>query len=179
MRQRLILFTLLILSVNVNIFACEGTPDLLIIGKDTIRLYVYKGPLEQLEMKYRPFDSKTVSMPCVRGYRAIWKMVDNRLFLEKITNCVDSSLHEKNKKYYKEENIVDFFEKNNIQYQEKNGMIFADWCTMNFYNVVFDPPYPVDLKELFDIEDREEWWKKRPKRFVLQIENGIVTRHKL
>ena len=163
MRQKLILFTLLILSVNV--FATQQTPDLLIIGKDTIFLADF--PLKQLELKHKPFgENEWVSTNCWRGYVAIWRIVDDTLFLEKIIRCNRES---------GEENIVELFKKNNIQYQEKNGMIFANWCTLKFYKVtVYTQGHSVTVKEL-----QSNGWEKQEKKLVLQIENGIVTRNEL
>jgi len=51
MKQKIILFTFLIFSVSV--FATQQTPDLLIVGNDTVSLEVF--PLKQLKMKYKPF----------------------------------------------------------------------------------------------------------------------------
>ena len=165
MKQKITLFTFLIFSVNV--FATEQAPDLLIIGNKTISLDEF--PLEQLEMKYRPFsfgaqENVYASSGCWRGYRAVWKIIDNKLFLEKIIQCHNQ----------KEENIVDFFEKNDIKYQEIDGLIFANWYTENLYKNTSKS----NKKEKY-LNNGWDKLIKSKKRIILQIENGLVTINKL
>ena len=165
-KQKVILFTLLIFSVNVC--ATQQTPDLLIIGNDTISLEVF--PLEQLEMKYRPFGfgvqgKEFASTACWRSYRAIWKIVDNKLFLEKIIQCHN---------VLEEEDIVQLFEKNDIQYQKIDELIFTDWYTISLYKRKDD-----FYKNRTFLNNRWDRIIKRKKKIVLQIENGIVTRNEL
>jgi len=152
---------LLALIYSVNVFATEQIPDLLIIGKDTVFLGEF--PLEQLDMKHRPFGTRDgFSTDCWRGYVAIWRIIDNKLFLEKIIDCIYESGYE---------NTIKLFEKNNIQYQEKNGLIFANWCTINFYKL---------LSHSFTDEILyTRKWKNWDNKLVLQIENGIILKNEL
>ena len=166
MKQQIILFTFLIFSINV--FATQQTPDLLIVGSDTISLEVF--PLEQLKMRYRPFGfgvqgKEFASTACWRSYRAIWKIVDNKLFLEKIIQCHNES---------EEEDIVQLFEKNDIQYQEIDGLIFANWYTISLYKRKDD-----FYKNRTYLNNGWDRIIKNKKKIILQIENGIVTRNEL
>ena len=171
MKQKIILFAFLIFSIfSVNVFATEQTSDLLIIGENTVFLKTF--PLEQLEMKYRPFgvgeEGKYSNTNCWRGYRAVWKIIDEKLFLEKIIQCNNSP---------GEENIVELFEKNGIQYQEKDGMILADWCTLDFYRMTS----PISIFDKNRTYLYSGWDKliKRKKKIILQIENGLIRKNKL
>ena len=99
---------------------------------------------------------------CWRGYVATWRIVDNKLFLEKI-DWFNKSRHE---------SIVELFERNNIQYQEKDGMIFANWYTQSFYEINFSDNRRYRVKRLYP----ERWLGGVKRKLVLQIENGIVTK---
>ena len=73
------------MNLSINTFATVQECDLLIIEKDTIRLQTF--PLEDLELKSTPFGLSKTTAPCTacwRGYKAIWRIKDNKLFLEKI-----------------------------------------------------------------------------------------------
>ena len=162
MKQKVFLFTFLIFSVNV--FATKQTPDLLIIGSDTIFLEVF--PLEQLEMKYKPFGfEEFASTACWRNYKAIWRIVDNKLFLEKIIQCHNES---------GEEDIVQLFEKNDIQYRKIDELIFANWYTISLYKRKND-----FYKHRTYLNNGWDRMIKSKKKIVLQIENGIVTKNDL
>ena len=157
------------LIYSVNIFATIQIPDLLIIGKDTVFLEGF--PLEQLDLKHRPFGvSDAFSTGCWRGYVAVWRIIDSKLFLEKFIDCI----YIEKPRY---QNIIKLFEKNNIQYQEKNGMIFASWCTMNFYKILGFSLVNGRLL-LYDgkWESERVNWENR---LVLQIENGIILKNEL
>jgi len=165
MKPKKVLFIFLIISINA--FATVQTSDILIIGRDTI--FHKEFPLEQLELKYRPFGYGTEekyfsSTNCWRGYKAIWKIIDNKLFLEKIIQCNNKP---------GEESIVEFFNKNGIQFQERDGMIFANWCTMDLYKMT---PSQGNFKKERTLDNG---WGKIIKRKILQIENGIVTINRL
>ena len=169
MKQKIIILAFLIFSANV--FATEQTSDLLIIEKDTIFLKIF--PLEQLELKLRPFSEIALARyvsNCYRGYKATWKIVDNKLFLEKIVRC---------NREIGEENIIELFERNNIQYQEKNGMIFADWCTLDLYRMTTSSRgTKLRKKDGLFLYDRP-LRRKNKRKIILQIENGIITINKL
>ena len=157
MKQKVFLFVFLIFSANS--YATEQISDLLIVGKNTI--YLKSFPLEELKMKYKPFhdDDKYLSTACWRGYQAVWKIIDNKLFLEKIIECHDKT---------KEENLKKLFEKNDIQYQEIDGMIFANWCTMNLYNYSSFLGNRRNKRILYN-----GWGEKLIKRKILKIEGGV------
>jgi len=154
------------LIYSVNVFATIQEPDLLIIGKDTV--FIEGFPLEQLDLKYRPsVIGGCISSSCWRGYVAIWRIVDNKLFLERIIQCLGFPPEK--------ENIIELFEKNNIPFQEKNGMIFANWCTMNFYRVSRGS-FTNEVLQSRKWESERVNWENR---LVLQIENGIILKNEL
>ena len=164
MKQKMILFIFLIFSTNS--YATEQISDLLIFGKNNV--YLKSFPLEGLEMKYKPFHDNNnylISTACWRGYQAVWKIIDNKLYLEKITECHDKT---------KEENIIELFERNGIQYQERDGMIFANWCTMDLYNFSISLGNRHNKRILYN-----GWGEKIIRRKILKIDNGIVTINRL
>jgi len=76
------------MNLTYSVFATEQESDLLIIGNDTIYLETFL--LEKLNLEKRPFGNTRTTAPstaCWKGYRAIWKIIDKKLYLEKIIHC--------------------------------------------------------------------------------------------
>lgn len=129
MKQILSILTFLLFSIST--FATEQEADLLIVNNDTI--YLKSFPLDSLNLTERPFGYTRQTAPstaCWRGHRAIWRIIDNKLYLEKITRCYSDN--EKG-----EENLPEFFKRNQIEVEEYKGMILADWVTMDLYTMDF------------------------------------------
>ncbi|SNR14733.1 hypothetical protein [Tenacibaculum jejuense] len=169
--KRILIFILLI-NLTFSVFATGQETDLLIIENDTIFLKMF--PLEKLELKKRPFNNTRATAPstgCWRGYRAIWRIIDNKLYLEKIIRCYSDS-----KKG--ELNITELFDNNGIDFKENNGMIFAEWVMEDFYKMDFSiAKFYKDKLYLYDGWSLKK--KKREKFLKLKIENGIIRLNKL
>jgi hypothetical protein len=167
-----ILTLLIFLTLTFTISATEQEADLLIVGNDTIYLKTF--PLENLKMTTRPFGNSRKTAPstaCWRGYRAIWIIIDNKIYLEKIIRC--NSDREKN-----EQNIKDLFTKNGIDYQEKNGLILAEWVTSDFYKMNFSTAdFYKDKIYLYEGWNEKE--KNPAKNLRLKIENGQIKLNRL
>lgn len=163
------ILTLLLLTCSIGAFATRQQTDLLIIEKDTIHLKTF--PLESLKLVTRPFGHTRRSAPstsCWRGYRAVWRIKDNMLFLEKIIRCnYDREIAD--------QNIKELFDQNGIQYKEKNGMVIATWLTMAFYKI----PKQHFPDQFYLIETNNKKGDKKNKSFKLEIENGEVTLNRL
>jgi hypothetical protein len=165
------LFAILaILILPFYVFATEHEADLLINGNDTI--YLKSFPLEKLELKVRPFGYTIATAPttaCWRGYRAVWKIVNNQLYLEKRSRC-----------HYDgddgDENIFELFEKNGFKFETKDSMILADWYTEDFYKMKFSiAEYYKDKLFLYD----GTYDKKKESDVILRIEKGYITKAEL
>ena len=168
---------ILILFILPNkLFATEQIPDLLIIEKDTVELRELSNfPLEFLNLEFRPFNYTRQTAPhtgCWRGYQAIWRVIDNKIYLEKIQRCYGDKNNDKI------ENLKDFFEKNQINTIEKDGMILANWFNLNLYK----------LKNLYSKAKyrkmmlTDNWFgKKAPKNpnYVLTIKYGKIETNNL
>ena len=170
MKQILILLAFLTLTINA--FATEQEADLLIAGNDTI--YLKSFPLDSLQLGKRPFGYTRQTAPstdCWRGYKAIWRIVDDRLYLEKIIRCYSDNQQG-------EENIKSLFEHNIIDFQEKDGMILANWVTMDLYIMDFRIArhYPDKLFVYDGYYVRE---KNKEKNLSLRIVNGTVEINRL
>ena len=152
--------------------ATDQESDLLIIGTDTI--YLQSFPLESLELKERPFGFTTWTAPstaCWRGYTAIWQIVDNKLYLEKIIRCTSDDERG-------EENIRDLFRRNKVDYQEKGGMILASWVTEDYYVLKSsDIKQPQDKIYLYDSGFKK---KKDSENYLsLKIERGEIKSNRI
>jgi len=127
-----VLVFILFISSN-KILATVQTPDLLIIENDTLELREMSNfPLESLNLKFRPFNYTRQTAPntaCWRGYQAIWRIINNEIYLEKIQRCYGDENSEKF------ENLTDFFTKNQIDFTEKKGMVLANWVNLNLYEL--------------------------------------------
>jgi hypothetical protein len=176
MKQKLILLIFLIFSGSV--FATVQTPDLLIIGKDTVFLQEF--PLEQLKMKDKPFaeeEKHSINTGCMRGYQAIWKIVDEKLYLEKIVHCGRITVRDEYEEIYKdrflnEDEITELFKRNKIEYQEKDGMILSDWVTVDLYKYHL----LLNNKAFLFLNKRKD---NKKDEITLQIKKGIVTINKV
>ena len=86
MRRLLLIFTL----INaLNAFSTAQIPDILFYNGDT--LVLYSNPLEEYinknpSFKLIDFDG-CGSTACWKGYRAIWEIRNDSIFLERITSC--------------------------------------------------------------------------------------------
>ncbi len=163
-------FIFAILTSSISAFATEQETDLLIIGKDTIYLDIF--PLEGLNLTSRPFGKTRATAPssnCWRGYSAVWRIIDNKLYLEKILHCNSD-------KESGEENIQELFKRNAIEYSENNGLIFASWCTLDFYRMTFSTAkYYPDKIYLYDGYNEKE----KNKKVFLSIEKGVINQSEL
>jgi hypothetical protein len=122
--MKIIIGFIFLITFSINfIFATEQLPDLLIIENDTICLKSF--PLEELGLQVRPFkygDYEFPSTACWRGYQAIWKVFDNKLFLIEILKA-DSTKERLDLEF--------FFNSNNYTPTKINGMIYANWYSAN------------------------------------------------
>jgi hypothetical protein len=162
-----ILFTLI---TSMTASATEQVADLLIIGNDTVYLKTFI--LEKFDLKYSPFGNTretATSTACWRGYKAIWRITDNKLYLEKILRC-HSDLKDG------DENIFELFLKNELKFETKDNMILAYWCSLDFYKMTFSiAKYNKDKLYLYDGWNN----KKKESDVMLRIEKGIVTKIQL
>ncbi|MEP6647888.1 MAG: hypothetical protein ABJC12_12435 [Saprospiraceae bacterium] len=136
----------------------DQKPDLLIIGQDT--LYLKSFPLEDLGFEIRPFKSAEVYVPnldCLREYQATWKVINNKLFLAEIRK--DNLTHDK-------VDIIEFFKENQYTPVVVNGLIFADWVTIQLST------YPKNYGHwsCYSKTRKNKQWKK-----TLAFEKGLVT----
>lgn len=160
------------ISLTFSAFATEQETDLLIIENDTIYLKTF--PLEKSELEKRPFGNTRATAPstaCWRGYRAIWKIKDDKLYLEKIIPCYSDRENG-------EQNIMELFNSNGIDFEESDGMILADWVTIDLYKMNFSiANYYKDKIYLYDGWNEKE--KNKDKNLRLKIENGEVRLNRL
>lgn len=141
---------------------CISTPsdqvhDILIINKDTICLKSF--PLEDLGFAKRPFNYGGYDFPgthCWRGYKATWQVIDNKLFLTTLAKADDSG---------EEADIIKFFAENNYVPTLINGLVFADWFTMDLRS------FPRDYKFLGCV-----WKSRRPEKCkaLLKFDRGVM-----
>lgn len=110
----------LFLSVSTVCSATGQIPDYLIIEKDTIPIFT--NPLEQyFEKKGNrelPEFNGCGSTACWRGYKAIWRLEKDSLFLLEITSC-----HSKN--HCMDAHNADLEQMFGIDFQ--NNRVFASW----------------------------------------------------
>ena len=144
-------------ATSHEVLTIDQKPDLLIIGHDTILLKSF--PLEILGFNTRPFTYGNYDFPgkdCYRGYQAIWKVVGNKLFLADIVKADNTQ-----EKIDKEKYFID----NQYSPIVIDGLIFADWFTMDLTS------YPRDLKYFGCV------WKSKTKRqkASIRFRNGVMT----
>lgn len=164
-----IITTLLFLTCTIGVYATRQQTDLLIIEKDTFYLKTF--PLENLKLTTRPFGNTRLTAPstsCWRGYRAVWRVIDNKLYLEKIIRCNYDRGTTK-------QSIKELFDQNGIKCKEKDEMILADWLTITFYKLpkhhFRDQTY---LTGAYDSRGNQ-----KDKSLKLEIENGKITLNRL
>ncbi len=115
---------LLLITSTFNSFATFQKPDLLIIEKDTFKIYTY--PLEQY------FHTKptreilgltscvSFSTACYRGYQAVWKIENGKIYLVAIKPCHINS----DCKVQSNADLKTMFGE-----KFKSGGVLADWYT--------------------------------------------------
>ncbi len=169
--KRILTFIFLV-SLTFSAFATGQETDLLIIENDTIYLKTF--PLEKLELEKRPFGNTRATAPstaCWRGYRAIWRIIDNKLYLEKIVRCNSDRVNG-------EQNIMELFNDNEIDFEESNGMILANWVTQDLYKMNFSiANYYKDKIYLYDGWNEKK--KNKDKNLRFKIENGEIKLNRL
>ena len=155
----------LISFVSIGAYATEQEDDILIIGKDT--LYLQYFPLEILQLKEKPFGYTRETAPntaCWRGYKAVWRIVNNQLILERILRCSSD-------KKVGEENIFELFQSNEIPYKKIDSGIFAEWVTIKLYDLPIK-----NYSEYFVLYD-ESFFHKRLKERILKLDitKGVIA----
>ena len=121
--KRCLLICFSFLFTNNIVFSADQIHDILIVGRDTIFLKTF--PLEQLNFSIRPFQYGQYDFPgtsCYRGYQATWKVIDKRLFLVEITKVGAPG---------EKADIVQLFARNGQSPTVINGMVLADWFSMD------------------------------------------------
>jgi len=121
------------LILSLNAYTTPQTPDILIVAQDTFYLH-YSFPIEQLGLTitYNPFNKEgeyeIISSNCWRNYQAIWKIEDNKMYLEDMKSCHSDAPFDYS-------DVVDYFTKNGYNPRIDNGKILADWYTSYFVKV--------------------------------------------
>ena len=141
MKRKILLISILVNLFSIQAYGTEQIPDLLIIEKDTFYLF-YTFPIEDLnlEIKKNPFISGKYtihSTACWRGYQAIWKIKNNKLYLQNVKSCHSDSIFHYN-------SVIEYFRVNGYEPNIENGKILADWFTSDL--IRYDGPYFVDCK---------------------------------
>ena len=114
--KRIRAFVILILIVG-KAFSTNQVKDILIYNNDT--LFLYDSPLDQIQDISKRINDlnhyPTVeSTDCWRGFYAEWRLINNELFLSKISRCnTDSCLNQVIQKVLGKKFI--------------NGLLKADW----------------------------------------------------
>jgi len=119
MKKLFLLLSVIVLCAGKSL-AVEQIPDILLIDKDTV--YLKSFPLEDLKLKYHPFEyGAGMSYPdasCLRGYQATWVVIDYKLLLKSITKIGDPE---------QSINLESYFAQNNYDAEFRDGMVFAKW----------------------------------------------------
>jgi hypothetical protein len=93
MKKSIIVIIFILIVFKLDCFATRQTGDLLIINKDTLIIYQY--PLDKYFSKgnlYNPnFFNDYSRTSCWRGYKAVWIIKENRLYLKDIYDCTLSN----------------------------------------------------------------------------------------
>ncbi len=156
------------ISMISSSYATEQESDLLIIDNDTIYLKTFF--LEKLNLAYKPFGYTHANAPstaCWRGYRAVWRVIDHKLYLEKIIRCYTD------RKKSGEQNIFELFNKNGLKYRKEHGMIYADWVSENLYQMNFSiARFYNNRLYLYDGWNLKN--QKEDKYLKLKIVNGVI-----
>lgn len=168
--MKLLFSIFVLLAISFSALATEQETDLLINGNDTIYLKTF--PLERLQLKFRPFEytrETALASACWRGYRAVWRIEDDKLYLEKIIRCNTGELRG-------EENIIELFQKNGLTFQTKNQMILANWYTQDLYRMKYPSTqhYRDNIYLYGNKSDNE-----KEDDVLLIIEKGYITKKQL
>ena len=137
-------------------YSYDTIPDLLIWGKDTIKIQFF--PLNFLNGfdQNKLFGENNISSGAwhhVKNYTAEWQLIENKLYLSNIYSC----------NYYKDHVKADL--KKLFTKKYKKGLVLADWFTGNFYVPVGKSvPLPLVHPEIKIFES--EW--------TLTIDKGVV-----
>lgn len=125
MKKHILLFALFCcISSLAEIKATTQITDLLVINKDTLQLLGWPiGQDSLLRVKVRQRLSKRIhATNCQRGYRATWRIENNKLYLESIQEYPEK----KNDKPVSLKGIFD-------AYQDEQGKILASWFNATIY----------------------------------------------
>ena len=86
-----VILTYILVFIPSLVFCTGQIPDLLIVKKDTVP--IFSNPLEEYFKKKGERElvgfKGCSSTACWRGYKAIWKLKNDSLFLMKVTSCHD------------------------------------------------------------------------------------------
>jgi hypothetical protein len=147
---------ILVTLISITVSATEQIPDRLIYKTDTIGIYTY--PLESL-IKTDPLINKRVlhysnticgSSDCWREYVGTWKIINDSLFLTKLTDGCENHIF----------NLKKVFSKRKTQ----NRKVFANW-------------YTGEIKDMFNyklVSDGKTEEYKPTKSFSAKIINGKI-----
>ena len=118
-----IILLILLNFIFIKSYSTNQVSDILISNKDTLELY--ESPLEEiLEITTKLQSGENViemSSDCWRGYFAEWELIDNKLFLLKVSECNSGkSLNRKIEKILGRKFV--------------NGKIFADWVNKTYWS---------------------------------------------
>lgn len=122
--KRIAIILFLFISTYVSIFGSPQAPEFIVIGKDTFAIYQLPiiGLKDRMERKlYRMLwkegniDKYEIPHGLARGYRALWEIVDNKLYLIKILNISDSD--------------SDIVLRKTFGKKFQSGKVHADWFT--------------------------------------------------
>lgn len=156
--KRLTTIFFFLLSTAHLVHSTDQIHDILIIGKDTIFLKSF--PLEELNFEKRPFMYGRFDIPgtsCWRGYQATWKVIGNKLFLVDIAKVGEPHV---------KVDIVKYFTDNNYSPTIINGLIFADWFSLDLRS------FPRDYKYWGCV------WKpkgSKPCKACIRFQNGVMV----
>lgn len=156
MKGIVIVIITLITSLRAS-YVPDQIPDFLILGKDKILLRTF--PLEQLNFEIRPFQYGSFPYPranCLRGYQATWKVIDHKLFLTDLAK-IDAP----NEKI----DVVEYFRANDYDPIVIDGLVFADWYSMNLIS------FPKGNKKCVYLE---KTYKVNPKKPDIRFEEGVM-----
>ncbi|NRB54329.1 MAG: hypothetical protein HRU41_42170 [Saprospiraceae bacterium] len=165
MKRRIVILIFLITSFSC--FATNQEDDILIFNEDTIFLQIFL--LEDLNLIDNPFGATRQTAPstaCWRGYRAVWRIQDNKLYLSRIIRCESDD-----KKG--DENLEELFKKNRVAFEAKGDMIFASWVTSDMFLMNFSKAEYSDNTYLYN--GAYEKKRKKEDALKLKIVDGIVT----
>jgi hypothetical protein len=158
--KRPVLIMFMLISAIPLTSATEQIHDILIIGKDTIKLKSF--PLEKLGFQVRPFDYYDFpASNCWRGYQATWKVIDHKLFLVEVAR-----IDEPDQKL----DLINYFKANDYEPVVIDGFVFADWFSLELSS------YPKNCRH---------WgcsffktYKPKRDRPSIRFENGVLVRNR-